>query len=97
MTQLSSHMAYEILAYLTDHPRAQDTLAGIEEWWVLERCMQRARRRVKGAVDELVASGFLVADRGGDRRRRYRLDPARQSEARQLVERWDRDSGQESC
>jgi len=27
----------EILAYLADHPDAQDTLAGIFEWWLLER------------------------------------------------------------
>jgi hypothetical protein len=82
-------MALEILAYVTHRPSAQDTFEGILEWWVMERYLERQRREVRGAVDELVAAGFLVAARGRDRRLRFKLNPERGEEARALVTRWE--------
>jgi hypothetical protein len=40
---------------------------------------------VRAAVDELVASGFVVAARGRDQQERYRLNPARLADAMVLV------------
>jgi hypothetical protein len=82
-------MALEILAYLVQHPRAQDTFEGILEWWVLERYIERQRLAVEGAMEELVGSGLVLAQEGRDRRERYRLNPRRRREARALVERYE--------
>jgi hypothetical protein len=50
----------EILAYLTEHPDAADTLEGIAEWWLLEQHIKCSLNHVQGAVDELVADGLLI-------------------------------------
>jgi hypothetical protein len=44
-----------ILGYLADHPDAQDTFAGILEWWVLERFVLWSSDEVKAALAELQA------------------------------------------
>jgi hypothetical protein len=80
-------MAFEILTYLVQHPRAQDTFEGILQWWLLERYIERQRAAVQGAVEELVDSGLVLAHQGRDRRRRYRLNPRRSAEAQALVAR----------
>src|SRR5262245_39788913 len=51
---LKSEMAFEILAYLVHHPKAQDTFEGIVEWWLLERYIERQRAAVEAAMEELV-------------------------------------------
>lgn len=89
MAPLTSDMAFEILAYLTQRPNAQDTFEGILEWWVLERWIERQRVAVHAAVEELVRSGFLEVVRGSDQRERFRLDPQRRTEAEALVARYE--------
>lgn len=44
-----------ILDYLTEYPRARDTVRGVAEWWT--RSSQVATQE---ALDFLVASGFLI-------------------------------------
>jgi hypothetical protein len=80
-------MAVEILAYVIQHPRAQDTFEGILEWWVLERCIERQRIEVEEAVEELVQRGLLLALSGPDRRTRYRLNPQRRADVDLLLAR----------
>lgn len=36
-TGRSYNIMQEILAYLSEHPDAEDTLAGIAEWWLLKQ------------------------------------------------------------
>ena len=50
----------EILAYLVDHPKAQDTFEGIVEWWLLERKIMYETARVKEALSGLVARGLII-------------------------------------
>jgi hypothetical protein len=82
---LKSEMAFEILTYLVQHPRAQDTFEGILQWWLLERYIERQRVAVEAAVEELVESGLILTRHGRDRRRRFALNPARCAEAQALV------------
>lgn len=67
-------LANEVLAYLVEHPQAQDTLEGIVEWWLLEQRIREAVADVEAALNELVAKGFLVARQCGDGRTYYRLN-----------------------
>ena len=72
-------MAAEILDYMVENPGAQDTLEGIVEWWLLENRIRRETRRVREALDELVALG-LVTESGPPGARRYQVNAARWAE-----------------
>jgi hypothetical protein len=63
-----------ILAYLADHPKAQDTIEGVTEWWVLEQNLKRQTAHVKESLAELVSQRLLLERRGRDKRLRYRLN-----------------------
>ena len=80
-----TEIAREILAYLVDHPEAQDTLEGIVQWWLLERKIKYQAERVKDTLDELVATGSILKDQGGDARIRYRLNPDKHEKIRAFL------------
>ena len=67
-------IAREILAYLSAHPGAQDTIEGIIEWWLLEQDIKRSMPQVQAALAELITRGLIVEHHGTDGRVRYRLD-----------------------
>jgi hypothetical protein len=72
-----ARIAHEILAYLTDHPDAQDTLEGVVEWWLLERKIKYHMALVRDVLSGLVAKGFLLESRKGDERNKryhYRIN-----------------------
>jgi hypothetical protein len=81
-----SQVAHEILAYLVDHPEAQDTLDGIIEWWLLERKTIYQKKIVKEALAELVDKGLVLEIPGGDSRIHYKLTPDKQGEIRTFLE-----------
>lgn len=91
---LKSEMAVQILAYLVQHPGAQDTFEGILQWWLLERYVERQRLGVESAVEELVGSGLVVAQEGRDHRQRYHLNPQRSAEAKAIVARFEACAGE---
>ena len=70
----------EILAYLKEHPEAQDTAQGVAEWWLLQRMVKQTLGEVEAALRELVAKGFLVARTAEDGRTLYRLNRAQERE-----------------
>lgn len=59
-----ARIAREILAYLTDHPDAGDTLEGIMEWWMLERKIKFESSSVEQALNELVTKGDVLRVKG---------------------------------
>ncbi len=79
-------VAHEILAYLSEHPEAQDTLEGIVEWWLLERAIKSQEVQVVKAVAELVAKGFIIEQKGRDSQARYRINQSKSIEIRQLIQ-----------
>jgi hypothetical protein len=79
-----SQIGNEILAYLLDHPKAQDTLEGIVEWWLLERQIQFQTARVKEALSELVAKGFIFEKKGPDSQIQYRIRQSKYKEIQAL-------------
>jgi hypothetical protein len=77
-----SDIEQEILAYLVEHPRAQDTLEGIMQWWLLEQEIKRWMLQVQAALTELVAQGVVVESQGKYAQIRYRINRRRLSEIR---------------
>lgn len=77
----------EILAFLLQRPRAQDTLEGIATWWLLEQRLEREVQRVERVLERLVADGLVVKRKGADGRARFSADPERVAEIERLVER----------
>ena len=53
-------IAHEILAYLAEHPEAEDTLDGIVRWWLLEQKIKYQTNMVREAIAELVGEGLLL-------------------------------------
>lgn len=84
-SKLRSPLAYEVLAYLADHPAAQDSLEGIVQWWLLERYIADETKKVQEAVLELTARGLLLERRNGSSHLHYRIDPGRLDEVRALL------------
>jgi hypothetical protein len=75
-------LADEVLAYLVEHPQAQDTMEGIAEWWLLEQRIRWAFADVEAALSELVANDFLVANQCRDGRTYYGLNQVKEREIR---------------
>ena len=67
-------IAYEILRYLIDNPKAEDTLEGIVTWWLMERTIKQQTLSVKEALAMLVADRLLIAHTGGDSRTYYKIN-----------------------
>ncbi len=61
-----SRIAHEILAYLMDHPDAQDTLDGVVQWWLLERKIKNQADLAKEALAELVHKAWVLEVSVGD-------------------------------
>jgi hypothetical protein len=74
MNDESVQIAYEILRYLIDNPKAEDTLEGIVTWWLMERTIKQQTLSVQGALAMLVADGLLIAQTGGDSRTYYKIN-----------------------
>ena len=80
-----SHVAKAILAYLLEHPDAQDTLAGIAEWWLPEEATKPQLAIVKDALDQLVAQQLVLERRSKDLQIHYRINDQRLNEIEKLV------------
>ena len=68
-----SEIAQEILGHLRKNPEAQDTLAGIDQWWLPSREIRSRTATIKGALHELVSAGLVIRIEGKDAQVSYRL------------------------
>lgn len=80
-----SQIAHEILAYLTDHPDAQDTFEGIMHWWLLDQKIKYQIEIVKETLTELTKNGFLLEHKGGDSQIHYRINKEKYEEIQALL------------
>ena len=85
-------ISYDILAYMAEHPDAQDTAEGIAEWWLPERPARPNAARVEGALAELVNFGLVLARRSEDARTYYKADRRRLREIAAVLARHVGDS-----
>jgi Fe2+ or Zn2+ uptake regulation protein len=67
-----SRVARAILDYLQEHPEAQDTLAGISEWWLAGHEIDNRTATIKEALDELASAGLIIQHEGKDAQTSYR-------------------------
>jgi hypothetical protein len=61
-----------IMEYLRKNPKAQDTQAGILQWWLTELPLKPRDATVKKALQTLVRDGFLTEHKGKDAQISYR-------------------------
>ncbi|HLL70133.1 MAG TPA: hypothetical protein VK363_01795 [Pyrinomonadaceae bacterium] len=69
-----SQIARDVLAYLAEHPDAQDTFEGIVEWWLLEQKIKRQTAEVREVLDNLASRKLILERRAADSRTHYRLN-----------------------
>ena len=82
---IGSHLAHQILAYLAEHPLAQDTVEGIMEWWLLDREIVHQTSAVTIALEGLAANGLILETRAKDSRAHYRLNPNKLGEVLEIL------------
>lgn len=80
-------IACEILAYLADHPDAQDTLEGIVEWWLLERKIHFQIDRVKHVIEDLVRKEILIENKMSGQQCQYRASKEKHDMIRDILSR----------
>lgn len=69
-----SQIALDIMAYLGEHPDAQDTLEGIVEWWLLERKIIYQIEIVQEVLADLVKKQLILETKSGMSGVLYRLN-----------------------
>ena len=74
MNDENAQIAYEILRYLVDNPKAEDTLEGIVTWWLMERTIKQQTLSVQRTLAMLVADRLLIAHTGGDSQTYYKIN-----------------------
>jgi len=67
-------IAQYILSYLQGNPKANDTIEGIVEWWILQERIKYRTQDVQKVVDALVAEKLLVAYASKDQKDHYRIN-----------------------
>jgi hypothetical protein len=80
-----SRIAREILAYLVEHPEAQDTLDGIVQWWLPERELRHRVALVREAIGELVENGRVIPCTRQNSRTYYRINEEKRAEIEEFV------------
>jgi hypothetical protein len=78
-------IARAILGYLARNPKAQDTLPGIIEWWLLDHQIRTRTAEIKRVIDELVAEKLILKRRGADLQHHYCINPRRQRRIAALI------------
>ncbi len=78
--------AREILRYLVDHPRAEDTLEGIARWWLERGRIERTVDEVAGSLELLMARDLIQERRERTRLARYRMNAQKRGEITMFLE-----------
>lgn len=79
-----SQIARAILEYVRQNPEAQDTLAGITQWWLPEE-MRTRRALVRDALRDLVANGLILEHKGKDAQVHYRINGSKLKEIEEYL------------
>jgi Fe2+ or Zn2+ uptake regulation protein len=75
----------EILSYLAEHPRSEDSVEGIVEWWLLHHYVAKTRNAVRAALTQLVERRLVLERAGTDGKITFRLNPRKRALAIRLA------------
>ena len=64
----------EILRYVIAHPKAKDTVSGIEKWWLSQSISGEGRKRIEALLNSLVAKGWFISRRSPQAETIYSLN-----------------------
>jgi len=81
----TSRIARAILQYLRKNPDAQDTLAGIAEWWLPKQVTTQATA-VKEALALLIADELILEVKGKDAQSHYRINDRKWAQIETILE-----------
>jgi len=76
----------EILRYLVAHPKAKDTIRGIEQWWLSKSVSLEAKRKLEESLDLLVSKDWLIERCSPQSETIYSLNESKLSEIKQFLE-----------
>lgn len=79
-------LALQILSYLADNPKAEDTLEGIVDWWLLQQRIEFAVVEVKKALSHLITQNFVQEISGPGKHNLYRINPDMHTEIRNILD-----------
>ena len=80
-----SHIARAILEYLHKHPDAQDTVAGVIQWWLPEFGIKARTANVTDALTELVSQGLVLERKAKDLQIHYRMNLRRRKRIESML------------
>jgi hypothetical protein len=87
MTEVStSCVARAILQYLHKNPNAQDTLAGIAQWWLPKQQIRTEAATVKDALVLLLKDELIREVTGRDLQSHYRINDCKWAEIESMLE-----------
>ncbi len=69
-----NQIARAILEYLRENPHAQDTLAGIAQWWLPQQRIKTSESNLGEVLEELVQKGLILQSQGKDCQLHYRIN-----------------------
>lgn len=84
-----SQIAREILAYLREHPDAQDTLDGILKGWLVDGGNRYNRTVMQEVIKDLVLEGTIQESKTTGSNAIYRLNLGKRNRLKELSKRKD--------
>jgi hypothetical protein len=82
-----SEIARAIVEYLRKNPHAQDTLAGIAEWWLPQQRIKTSKAKLKEVLADLVTRGLILESKGKDLQIHYRINDRKLDESEEIARR----------
>lgn len=83
----------EILRYVVAHPRAKDTISGIEKWWLSPEFRGKGASRTEQVLDLLVNKGWLISRRSPQSETIYSLNESIVDEIKEFLNQYDHSPG----
>ena len=84
---LQREFVVEILRYLLAHPKAKDTISGIEKWWLSRTVSLERRSKLGEALELLVSRGWLISRVSPQSETIYSLNENNVDEIKKFIER----------
>ena len=80
-----AHIVRAILEYLVRNPCAQDTLEGINQWWLPQELIRTDRATLGEAITELVKRKLILQSKRRDSQIHYRINVRKSQEIKAIL------------